>query len=162
MKFEVFNDPILLDFIRVILNAQPDQIEHFMTMTGEPWAIDSIALGNFTAPGPKWSIRIDDVPVVVGGFAPLHKGVYRDWFISTPAAFEPANYFRITRICRKLMDAMLKNGVHRIQCIAPAARIEHNPRLERWYAAMGYKKEALHSGYCATGADAICYSRVKA
>ena len=162
MKVEVFNQPILLDFIRVALNAMPDQIEHFTTLTGEAWDIDGVALGNFTAPGPKWSIHIDSVPVCIGGFAPQRKGVYRDWFISTPAAFESANFFRVTRTCRKLMDAMLKNGAHRIECIAPAERIEHNPRLERWYTALGYKKEALHYGYCATGADAVCYARVKA
>ena len=90
MKFEVFNEPILLDFIRVVLNAAPDQIEHLETMSGEKWTIDGVALGSFTAPGPKWSIRIDDVPVVIGGFAPQRKGVYRDWFISTRAAFEPS------------------------------------------------------------------------
>ena len=160
MKVEL-RDLIALDAIRVCLAATQEQQEHFTTMTGQPWDIDGVAIGCFQSPGPKWSIHIDNVPVAVGGFAEQRPGVYRDWFIFAPAAFEKANWLRVTRICRKLMDSVLKAGAHRLECLVPVGRVESRPQLDHWYRILGYNKEALLYGYCANGADAYCYSRVK-
>ena len=160
MKVEV-RELILLDAIRVALAATQDQREHFKTMTGTEWDIDGVALGGFQSVGPKWSIHIDGAPVAVGGFAQQRPGVYRDWFIFAPAAFEKANWRAVTRLCRKLMDWVLQNGAHRLECLVPVGRVESRPQLHRWYTILGYNKEALLYGYCANGADAYCYSRVK-
>jgi hypothetical protein len=160
MKVEV-RDLILLDAIRVVLAANEDQQEHFIAMTGQAWDIDSVAMGGFQTAGPKWSIHIDGSPVAVGGFAYQREGVYRDWFIFTPAAFEPRNYMAVTRLCRRLMDRVLRSIAHRLECIVPAARVEASSKLAKWYKILGYNKEALLYGYCANGADAVCYSRVK-
>lgn len=160
MKVEV-RELILLDAIRVVLAATQDQREHFKTMTGTEWDIDGVALGGFQSVGPKWSIHIDGAPVAVGGFAQQRPGVYRDWFIFAPAAFEKANWRTVTRLCRKLMDWVLQNGAHRLECLVPVGRVESRPQLDKWYRILGYNKEALLYGYCANGRDAYCYSRVK-
>ena len=160
MKIEL-RDLILLDAIRVVLAATQEQQEHFKTTTGAEWDIDGVALGGFQTTGPKWSIHIDGKPVAVGGFAMQRPGVYRDWFIFTPDAFTKANYLAVTRLCRKLIEHVLKNGAHRIECLVPVSRVDSRPQLDRWYTILGYNKEALLYGYCANGADAYCYSRVK-
>ena len=160
MKVEV-RELILLDAIRVALAATQDQREHFKTMTGTEWDIDGVALGGFQSVGPKWSIHIDGAPVAVGGFAQQRPGVYRDWFIFAPVAFEKANWRTVTRLCRKLMDWVLQNGAHRLECLVPFGRVESRPQLAKWYKLLGYNKEALLYGYCANGADAFCYSRVR-
>lgn len=161
MKVEVFHTPVLLEYIQVVRAAAEDQQEHFTAMTGQEWDVDSVALGAFQTVGPKWSIRIDGTAVAVGGFAQQRPGVYRDWFISTPSAFSADHFFCITRICRKLMDHTLANGAHRLECVVPWLRVEGSPKLAKWYKVLGYNKEALLYGYCANGADAVCYSRVK-
>lgn len=160
MALEVVATPTLLDFIRVVLNMAPDQREHFSAMTGHPYDVDGIAVGNFMVQGPKWCFRSNSVPIAVGGFAPQRPGVYRDFFISTPEAFS-AHGFAVTRLCRRIMDSLLEGGAHRLECIVPASRVQGYTKLEKWYAALGYKEEARHERYCADGTDAICYSRVR-
>lgn len=155
---QVLSDPILLDFIKVVLQMPEDQRQHFTAMTGHDYDVDGIAIGNYMANGPKWAIRLDNEPIAVGGFAVQRPGVYRDFFLSTAEAFRPDLYFRVTRICRRVMDAMMLNGAHRIECIVPEARV--SPQLHKWYAALGYRKEGLLGAYCADGQDALCYVRV--
>ena len=160
MKMHVFNNPTVLDFIRVVLTMLPDQRDHFTTMTGHPYDVDGIAVGNFMVPGPKWAFKTEDgEPICVGGFAPQRPGVYRDYFISGPKSFSPDYYFPVTRTCRRLIEMMLRTEAHRVECIVPAPRV--TPVLDKWYATLGYNKEALRHGYCANGADAICYARVR-
>lgn len=156
---QLIDNPILLDFIRVVLQMPEDQRRHFTTMTGQPYDVDGLAIGNYTVPGPKWSIRLDNEPIAAGGFVPQRPGVYRDYFLSTPRAFEPDLYFRVTRICRRLMDGMMAGDARRLECIVPASRV--SPQLHKWYSALGYHQEAVHEAYCADGSDALCYARVK-
>lgn len=156
----ITSTPTLLDFIKVVARADEDQIAHFTEMTGQEWDIDRVAIGNWSVP-LKWCISRGRDPLCVGGFVPMRPGVYRDFFIFAPEAFTKENWFHVTRICRRIMDSMLLSGVHRLECVAPAARIAARPDLEKWYKILGYNKEGLRHGYCATGADAISYARVK-
>jgi hypothetical protein len=158
----VLPDPVLLHWIHVARAVPLDQHEHFTAMTGFPYDIDGVAVGNFMVQGPKWAILAEDgLALAVGGFAPQRPGVFRDFFLSTPEAFSKANYRGVTRICRRLMDDLLAAGAHRIECVVPASRVRKMPELDRWYTILGYHKEATHYGYCANGDDAFCYSRVK-
>jgi hypothetical protein len=156
---QVFSSPIALDAIRVCIDLAPDQREHWSAMTGQSYDIDAAALGAYMQAGPKWVIHANSRPIVFGGFVPKRPGVYQDFLLSTPEAFLPECYFGVTRICRRLMDGMLKGGVHRLECYVPVPRV--TPKLHKWYATLGYNKEALLHGYCASGADAFCYSRVR-
>jgi hypothetical protein len=158
---KVYNDPTLLDFL-VVCNQMPqEEREQLEAFTGEPYSVDGAAVGNFTVPGHKWVIKADDAPIVVGGFAPARPGVWRDYLITTPEAWEK-HWFPVTRICRRIMNAMFISGAaHRIECIVPVGRVGGRKCLEKWYKVIGYNYEALHYGYCANGADAVCYARVK-
>lgn len=161
MKIEVFSDPLLVDYIIVCAKMPPDERAQLEAFTGLPYDIDSAAIGNFSAPGPKWVLKVDGNPILIGGFAQQRQGVWRDFLLTTPEVWEK-HWFLATRICRRIMDSMFKSGqAHRLECIVPASRVSSRENLERWYKVLGYNKEGLRYGYCADGSDAIAYSRVK-
>ena len=158
---QTYTDPLLLDFIKVCINMAQNERECFEALTGEKYNVDSIAVGNFMVPGPKWVIKADDEPLVVGGFVPQRPGVWRDFMINTADAWGK-HWFPVTRIARRAMNAMLESGqAHRIECITPAARLAARPEIEAWYRVMGYTREATLWRYCANGADAVIFSRVR-
>lgn len=151
----LYSDPLLLDFIKVCIQLPADEREQIEQFTGQKYDIDGAAIGNYSVAGPKWVARVDGEPIAVGGFVPQRPGVYRDFMMNTPAAFDRRHWFELTRICRRAMDGMIKTGAHRLECIAPAAR----SRVFRWYATLGYNQEAVLCKYCANGEDAVIFSR---
>lgn len=158
---EVFTNPFLLDFIKVCAKMPQDEREQLEAFTGEKYDIDGAAIGNFTVPGPKWVLKVDDEPICIGGFVPQRPGVYRDFMLTTPEAWEK-HWFGVTRIARRAMDAMFKSGqAHRLECIAPMARLAARPAIEDWYKVLLYTREAPLWRYCADGSDAVIFSRVK-
>jgi hypothetical protein len=153
---QTFTNPLLLDFIKVCIKMPQDEREQLEAFTGEKFDIDGAAIGNFTAPGPKWVIKADDEPIMIGGFVPQRPGVWRDFALTTPEAWTD-HWFAVTRISRRVMNAMfLSKQAHRLECIAHHSR----EKAFRWYKPLGYTREATLSGYCANGADAILFSRV--
>lgn len=167
---QIFTNPFLTDFIQVAARMPEDERAQVEAMSGYPFDIDGVAVGNYAIPGPKWVAKIADseeafrvglaTPIAVGGFAPMRPGVWRDFLLSTPEAWE--HWFPLTRACRRAMDAMFQSGqAHRLECIVPAARVQSRPELVKWYKVLGYNEEGLRYGYCASGADAMAYSRVK-
>lgn len=168
---KIFNNPFLGDFIQIAARLPQDERLQIEAMCGSAYDVDGAALGNYMAPGPKWVAKLADtdeqfdagesLAICVGGFTEQRPGVWRDFLLTTPEAF-PAHAVAITRFCRKAMDAMLESGqAHRLECVTPASRLQSRPELEKWYKILGYNKEALRYGYCANGADAVAFSRVK-
>jgi hypothetical protein len=168
---KVFNNPFLADFIQIVARMPQDERQQIENMTGGEFDVDGASVGNFVVPGPKWVAKIADteaefedglaLPICVGGFTQQRPGVWRDFLITTPEAF-PKYAVRITAFCKKAMDVMLDSGqAHRLECIVPAERLQSRPELEKWYKILGYNKEGLRYGYCANGADAVAFARVK-
>lgn len=168
---KVFTNPFLVDFIQVAARMPDDERSQIEAMTGVKYDIDGAAVGNFIVPGPKWVVKFGEneeafengtaVPLVVGGFVQQRPGVWRDFMLTTPEAWTD-HWFTVTRVCRRAMTAMLRSGqAHRLECIVPAVRVQSRPELEKWYSVLGYNNEGLRYGYCANGADAIAFSRVK-
>jgi hypothetical protein len=169
---KVFTDPLMIDYLQIATNLAADQRLHLEAMTGVPYDIDSAAVGNFISPGPKWVIKVGQDEqdfllgkaraIVVGGFNPTRPGVWRDFLLTTEDAFTKEFWFTVTRVCKRAMDSMFQSGMaHRLECVVPAARLESRPELADWYKLLGYNKEGLHHGYCASGADAVSFARVK-
>lgn len=157
---QVYTDPLLLDFIKVCINMPQDEREQLEAFTGEQYDIDRAAIGNFSVHGPKWVVKKDDEAICVGGFAYQRPGVWRDFMLTTAEAWE--HWFPVTRACRRAMDAMFISGqAHRLECVTPAARLAYRPEIERWYKVLGYTREAPLWRYCANGADAVMFSRVR-
>ncbi len=157
----VHRDVLLMDFVSLALRMPVDEISQLELFTGQRFDVDGVAVGNFVVDGPKWVIRNDNLALVAGGFVPQRPGVWRDFLLTSPEAWLPHNSFRVTRICKRLMDAMFTSGqAHRIECIVPERRVASRPELLRWYKVLGYKQEAILQGYCADGYPAISFSRV--
>ena len=156
----VSDQPLLLDFIKVCIRMPQDERDQLEAFTGVPYDIDGAAIGNFTTTGPKWVLRVDNEPICVGGFVLQRPGVYRDFMLNTPEAFEQ-HWFGVTRIARRAMNAMfLSKTAHRLECIAPAQRLSARPQLENWYRILGYKKESVLQAYCANRYDAVMFARI--
>jgi hypothetical protein len=154
---EVFNNPLLLDFLKVAVKLPQDERDQLEAIAGQPYDIDGVAVGNFMTTGPKWVIKAHGEPIVVGGFEFQRKGVWRDFMLTTPEAWTD-HWFPVTRICRRIMDSMFSSGTaHRLECISDARRT----KAHDWYRVLGYHQEARMHGYCASGHDALMYSRVK-
>ena len=152
---EVFTNPFLLDFVKVCINLPADEREQLEEFTGHPYDVDGAAVGNYSVPGPKWVLKVGGEPLAVGGFVPERPGVWRDFMLTTPTLWEK-HWFEATRVCRRVMDAMLLSGqAHRLECITPLSR----ERVFRWYTILRYKQEAVMPMYTVSGKDAVLFAR---
>lgn len=158
---QVFNDPMLLDYVKACIAMPQDEREQVEAFIGRPYDIDSVAVGNWQVQGPKFVIKDGDVVLAVGGFAQQRPGVWRDYMLTTPQAWEKQYWFQVTRTCRRALDFMFSSRqAHRLECITPVARLEARPEIERWYGLLGYYREGMRYGYCANGANAVAFARV--
>lgn len=159
---QVYNDPLLLDFVKICIGMPQDERDQIEAFVGQKFDIDAVAIGNYVVQGPKWVVKDDNTPLVVGGFKLQRPGVWRDYMLTTPEAWEKKYWFAVTRTCRRAMDSMFASGqAHRLECVVPAPRLQQRPVLYGWYELMGYRKESIRYGYCANGADAVAFARVQ-
>ncbi len=159
---QVYADPLLGDFLQICIRMPADERAQVEAFVGQKYDIDAVAVGNYMVQGPKWVIKDGDIPLVVGGFKQQRPGVWRDYMLTTPEAWEKQYWFAITRTCRRAMDGMFASKqAHRLECIAPAARMKQHPKLWAWYELMGYREEGLRQGYCADGGAAVAFARVQ-
>lgn len=154
---QLYTNPFLLDYIKICARLPEDQKAQIEAIFGEPFDIDGAAIGAAQTQGPKWLLKNGDEPIAIGGFVYQRKGVWRDFMLTTPEAWTD-HWFALSRHCRRAMDAMLNSGqAHRLECISLANR----KAAHKWYRILGYNLEGTLYGYCASGADAVLYSRVK-
>jgi RimJ/RimL family protein N-acetyltransferase len=92
----------------------------------------------------------------VGGLSNLRPGVFECWAAGTPEGWA-AHWRAITRHTRRVLDATLGNGVHRIEIVSLAERTAAGA----WYARLGLVAEGRLRRYFADGRDAIIYAKVK-
>jgi len=158
---QVYNDPLVLDFVKICILMPADERAQVEMLSGQKYDIDAVAIGNYMVEGPKWVIKDGNEPLVVGGFQQQRPGVWRDYMLTTPQAWEEKYWFAVTRTCRRAMDSMFKSAqAHRLECITPMSRLIARPELKRWYSLMGYRPEGVRRGYCSNGADAMAFARV--
>lgn len=157
----LYNDPFLLDFVKVCIDMPPDERKQVELLSGHAFDIDSVAVGNFMLAGPKWVIKDEaNAPLCIGGFKPQRQGVWRDYMLTTPRAWEKKYWYSVTRTCKRAMDSMFTSGqAHRLECLAPKSRMDQRPELYEWYNLMGYNCEGIRLGYCVDGSDAMAFAR---
>ena len=159
---QVYTDPLLGDFLQICIRMPVDEREQVEAFVGQKYDIDAVAVGNYMVPGPKWVIKDGDNPLVVGGFKQQRPGVWRDYMLTSPEAWEKRYWFTVTRTCRRAMDSMFQSKqAHRLECIVPESRLFKRPELLRWYRVMGYHPEGKRYGYCSDGSDAMAFARVQ-
>jgi RimJ/RimL family protein N-acetyltransferase len=148
--------PLLIDFVRICHELSDDERRQWVALSdGQPFDPEAMAIQLAAAAGPRWAlVQADGAPLVIGGFSYLRPGVWQDWLIGTPSAWE-THWRAISKHCRRVIDRMLETEAHRIQCISLADRT----RAHAWYRVLGYRQEGLLRGYGANGEDAIMFAR---
>jgi hypothetical protein len=157
MKYTLYRNPTLFDFIEVCYALPEDEREQFATLSGKPYDPNVVAAQYFLRDCPKWVLCADDKPLCVAGFDYVRPGVWQDWMFSTPAAWSPAHWRTVTKNVRKVMDGMLVKDAHRLQCISLKSRIQ----AHKWYRVLGLVLEGELEGYGINGENALVFKRMK-
>lgn len=154
-RLQLYRDPKLLDYIHVCLNLTADEREQIEAFTGRPYDAEETAFFHCQKK-PAWMLCEDEKPIAIAGFDMIRPGVWQDWMLNTPVSFE--KYWRTTtKHVKRVMDAMLKQDAHRLQCVSLASRIH----AHKWYAVLGLAPEAPLRAYGANGEDAIMFARLR-
>lgn len=155
-NFAVYKAPKLGDFYTVCTRLPEDEREQFEAFSGEKFDPERIAAAYSLRAGPSWVLTADGFPLLVAGFDMIRPGVWQDWLFSTPEAWD-RHWRTVTKYCRRAMDAMLRSGAHRLQCVSLASRIH----AHRWYRPLGLELEGTLRGYGVHGEDALMFSRLR-
>ncbi len=153
--------PMVSDVVYLARQMRSDEIAQYLAVSGFSQYDPDDAVRNFLSiPGESY-VLVDDkhMPILLGGFSPVRRGVYEGWQVGTDAGW--AKHWRaITKVSRRLIDGMLdREGVHRIQVCAVASRAENT---FKWYQhGLGLSVDGTLPGYCANGEDAIMFSKVR-
>lgn len=145
----------LIELMVIASKLQPDEIEQYEAFTGLAYDADSFASALFTSPGPKWTLWHENKPIAAAGFHRLRPGVWQDWLASLDEAWSPKCWFQVTRHSRRVMNWMLREHAHRLQCVSLASRIH----AHAWYRPLGLELEGVLEGYGANGENALLFSR---
>jgi hypothetical protein len=148
----------LTDLLQICFELQAGERAQWEAMTGTPYDPQQCALQLANHQGFKWTIYADGAPIAAGGFVPLRPGVWQDWMVTNPAVWAPKNWRSVTKIVKRVMDAMLDGEAHRLQCVSMADRIQ----AHKWYSVLGLEAEATLHGYGANGEHAIMFRRLRA
>lgn len=159
MTVTVHNQVLIEELAYLARKMRPDEIEQDLAMTGmTEYDPEQAILKMAAVHGPKFVILADYTPVVAGGFWQVRPGVWEGWQLGTMEGWDK-HWWHITRVTRKLNDRMLaRPEVHRLQLYGLAGR----DKTFEWYErSLGYRREATLSRYCANGADAVLFARIK-
>jgi hypothetical protein len=157
MSYAVYRGPSLTDFLLVVSRLPADEREQYEAFSGRTFNAEEIAAMFALKVGPAWVLTVDEAPIVIAGFDMLRPGVWQDWLFSTPEAWEK-HWRLVTKVSRKVMDAMLQTEAHRLQCVSLASRIH----AHRWYRPLGLELEGTLRGYGVNGEDALMFARLRA
>lgn len=151
--------PILEDYAHVARNMRPDEIEQFLAYSGiEEYRPDTAARALAMLPGPSYTLLDrSGYPFLVGGFEPIHPGVFHGWMMGTMDGWE-GHGKTITRVCRRFIDQMLRTDAHRVQLAALTTRTQAHDWYER---GLGMEREGILRSYTASGADVAMFAKVR-
>lgn len=159
MTAVIHNEVMIEELAYLARNMRPDEIQQDLAFSGEEeFSHEAAARRMINADGPKFVIVADGLPVVAGGFVFVRPGVWQGWQAGTVDGWEK-HWRTITKATRTLNDTMLADpAVHRLQLCALAGR----EKAFEWYErSLRYTREATLHRYCANGADAVMFSRIK-
>lgn len=156
MSLTVYRNPKLLDFVQVCHKLPADEREQYEAFSGKAYDPEEVAAVFSLRDCPSWVIVANGQPIVVAGFDMIRPGVWQDWLLSTPEAWS-VHWRGVTKISRRVMDLMLRETAHRLQCISLASRIH----AHRWYRPLGLVQEGVLHGYGVNGEDALMFARLR-
>jgi hypothetical protein len=146
----------LVDLLWICHKLPTDEREQWEVLTGMEYEPDRMASEFFNRPHPKWTVFAGDEPIMAAGFSELRPGVWQDWALTTPAAWD-THWRGVTKAAKRVMDFMLREHAHRLQCVSLASRIH----AHRWYRPLGLELEGTLRSYGVNGEDALMFSRLR-
>lgn len=149
--------PIVQDFAYIASRMRPDEIAQYLALTGlHEYVPDVAARALMASPGHSY-VMVDraGLPVLVGGFVPVRRGVFEGWLAGTDEGWA-TNWRAMTKVCRGLMDDLFANGAHRVETFALASRVQAHEWYER---SLKMQREGTLRGYFADGQDAVVFAR---
>ena len=155
-KYRVLERPNLIEFLQVLHKLPQDEKDWWACTGGQPFDAQKAAAQMVVRDDPAWVLYADEEPIAIAGFTEVRPGVWQDWMFSTPVAWTD-HWREVSKQCRRGIDALLREGAHRVQCISLASRTE----AHRWYRVLGYELEGRLRAYGAGGEDALIFSKVR-
>lgn len=151
--------PQVRDYAYIADRLRPDEREQFVAFTGMDGYNPNVAARAWILTGGLAYTLIDrdDRPFALGWFEQIRPGVWETSGIGTPDGWAQ-HWYAITRECRRRMAYLFENGAHRIQIVALASRTQAHGWYER---GLQMQFEGTLRGFCANGADAVIYARLK-
>lgn len=159
MSIVLYQKITLIDALKVCFDMPQDEREQYeaFSLDGSKYDPEQAAVEFFARTGPKWTLCDGTDPIAIAGFDYLRNGVWQDWMVSTPKAWDKQHWFHTTRQVRRVMDSMLGEVAHRLQCISLRSRIH----AHEWYGVLGLRQEGVLEAYGVSGEDALLFSRVR-
>lgn len=152
--------PIVEDYCHIARHMRADEIAQYLALTGLPQYVPDVAARALLSSGGQAFVLVDraGLPVLIGGFAPVRRGVFEGWLAGTEKGWTK-HWRAMTKVCRRLMDDLFAQGdAHRIETFALASRVEAHAWYER---SLLMPREGVMKGYFCDGQDAIVFARVK-
>lgn len=156
MSLTLYSNPSLIDFLQVLSRLPADEIEQIEAFSGAPFNVEKVAALYSLREGPKWVLCADNRPIAIAGFDMIRPGVWQDWMFSTPEAWTD-HWRTVTKHVRRVMEVMLREDAHRLQCVSLASRTA----AHKWYGVLKLEREGVLRDYGVNREDAIMFSRVR-
>lgn len=136
--------------VYVCRNMRADEAEQLRAFYAEEdCAPDLIAARLFAKGGPRYTLIIDDLPAVVGGFDLIHGDVWQTWMVGTGAAWKDG-WRSVTKATRWMVGALFETGAVKLETEAVGTRTE----AHEWYArAMNMTPEGIKRRHGLRGED---------
>jgi hypothetical protein len=150
----ILRDCTLMDIMHVACNLRSDEWEQIQKFGGAH-DIDAVVVHAMALPGPRWAYADESNPnlaLMVGGCAPVRKGVYQSWCLVSKLAWKTHGH-AVTEAVAERVQFMLDSGAHRIETLCLASRAN----AQRWYTTIGLRFESTLKSFCVDGSDAVMY-----
>lgn len=153
----ILRAPTWEEALLICRNARPDEQEQYHALTGRSWDAEAVAAEIMGKDGLKWLVLDNKHPFVMGGYDHVVNNVYQSWMVGTMVDWQ-THWRSITKVSRKVMQAVLDSGATRLQTCVLASRT----KTCEWYVrALKMELEGYMRGFGANGETMAMYARVK-
>lgn len=143
------------DVLYVCRHMDPVERAEREAIYGPDFDVDDYAIALYQRGTAHASVGADGLPRYIGGFIPLHAGVYTTWMVHTGRWRSAVR--EALEVCTRALEALLADAAHRVEIHCSAA----NTRAHRFYRRLGFERESIQRAYGADGSDFITFVRLR-
>ncbi len=149
----------LLDIWLMCSNLRPDDIEHYLAYGfDDVWDFERAAAYFHAKPGYKFCYQDEHGrPLAVAGWSPVTPGCFDGWMGSPLSTWETRGGM-LTRVCRRGMDYVFRQGARRLQI----ETLESRRGACEWYErGLKMRPEGVKPSFGRNGESVACFSRLR-